>query len=411
MHVPDLNSLSESESHVVLLFDPTPNAFSYLGLGSKRKLIFEKPQTGILEAFEDFSKLASSWSFGWLGYDLKNEIEHLETRNPSPLGHPVVAWWEPEIAIRFSDSFVEILSGDDDDPRMIEALESIKKESKVPEEIQGEMVWSWDKTQYLSAFEKVKQLIQQGDVYELNLCMPLKGQTASNTSWPLFRRLQNLTQAPFSAYLQCGPYRIMSGSPERFLKKEAGRLISQPIKGTVRRGGSPEEDKALAHALQNSEKERAENVMIVDLVRNDLSRVAEKASVEVTDLCSIYSLETVHQMVSTIECSISPEKGISDILRATFPMGSMTGAPKISAMKHIDQLELEGRGAYSGSIGYISPTGDFDLNVLIRSLFHNSISEVLMASVGGAITSLSDPEQEYQECQLKADAIFKTVND
>ena len=151
--------------------------------------------------------------------------------------------------------------------------------------------------------------------------------------------------------------------------------------------------------------------MIVDLVRNDLSRVAEKASVEVTDLCSIYSLETVHQMVSTIECSISPEKGISDILRATFPMGSMTGAPKISAMKHIDQLELEGRGTYSGSIGYISPTGDFDLNVLIRSLFHNSISEVLMASVGGAITSLSDPEQEYQECQLKADAIFKTVND
>jgi para-aminobenzoate synthetase component 1 len=202
----------------------------------------------------------------------------------------------------------------------------------------------------------------------------------------------------------------MSGSPERFLKKEAGRLISQPIKGTVRRGDSPEEDKALAHALQSSEKERAENVMIVDLVRNDLSRVAVKASVEVTDLCSIYSVETVHQMVSTIECSISPEKGLSEILRATFPMGSMTGAPKISAMKHIDRLELEGRGAYSGSIGYISPTGDFDFNVLIRSLFHNSLSEVLISNVGGAITSLSDPEQEYQECHLKADAIIKTVN-
>lgn len=410
MHVPDLNSLCESESHVVLLFDPNPNAFCYLGLGSKRELLFEKPKPGILDALEAFSKLGSAWTFGWLGYDLKNEIEHLETRNPSPLGHPVVAWWEPEIAIRFSDSSVEILSGDEDDPRMIEALESIKRENKVQEGIQGEMVWSWGKTHYLKVLDEVKRLIQQGDVYELNLCMPLKGRAASNTSWPLFSRLQSLTQAPFSAYLQCGAYRIMSGSPERFLKKEAGRLISQPIKGTVRRGGSPEEDKALAHALQSSEKERAENVMIVDLVRNDLSRVAEKATVEVTDLCSIYSLETVHQMVSTIECSISPEKGLSDILRATFPMGSMTGAPKISAMKHIDQLELEGRGAYSGSLGYISPNGDFDLNVLIRSLFHNSISEVLMSSVGGAITSMSDPEQEYQECHLKADAIFKTVN-
>ena len=410
MHVPDLNSLCESESHVVLLFDPTPNAFSYLGIGSKRELLFEKPQPGILKAFENFSKLGSSWTFGWLGYDLKNEIEHLETHNPSPLGHPVLAWWEPEIAIRFSDSSVEILSGDKDDSRMIEALAAIKRESKVQKEIRGEMVWSWKKPDYLRAFDEVKQLIQQGDVYELNLCMPLKGRAASNASWPLFNRLQSLTQAPFSAYLQCGSYRIMSGSPERFLKKEAGRLISQPIKGTVRRGDSPEEDKVLAHSLQSSEKERAENVMIVDLVRNDLSRVAEKATVEVTDLCSIYSIETVHQMVSTIECSISPEKGLSEILHATFPMGSMTGAPKISAMKHIDRLELEGRGAYSGSIGYLSPTGDFDFNVLIRSLFHNSLSEVLISNVGGAITSLSDPEQEYQECHLKAEAIFKTVN-
>jgi len=411
VHVPDLNSLCESESHVVLLFDPTPNAFCYLGIGSKRELIFEKPQPGILEAFETFSKVGDSWTFGWLGYDLKNEIEQLETRKPSPLGHPVLAWWEPEIAIRFSDSAVEILSGDNDDPRMIEALASIKRESNLEEEIRGELVWSWEKTNYLKAFDEVKRLIQQGDVYELNLCMPLKGRADANASWPLFRRLQSLTQAPFSAYLQCGSYRIMSGSPERFLKKEAGRLVSQPIKGTVRRGDTPEEDRALVQALQRSEKERAENVMIVDLVRNDLSRVAEKATVEVTSLCSISSIETVHQMVSTIECSISPEKGLSDILCATFPMGSMTGAPKISAMKHIDRLELEGRGTYSGSIGYISPTGDFDFNVLIRSLFHNSMSEVLMSNVGGAITSLSDPEQEYQECHLKADAIFKTVND
>jgi hypothetical protein len=178
VHVPDLNSLCESESHVVLLFDPTPNAFCYLGIGSKRELLFEKPQPGILKALEAFSKSGGSWTFGWLGYDLKNEIEHLETRNPSPLGHPVLAWWEPEIAIRFSDSSVEILSGDKDDPRMIEALESIKRESKVQEGIRGEMVWSWKKADYFKALDEVKQLIQQGEVYELNLCMPLKCELA-----------------------------------------------------------------------------------------------------------------------------------------------------------------------------------------------------------------------------------------
>ena len=410
MHVPDLSSLCESESHVVLLFDQTPNAFCYLGIGSKRELIFEKTKPGILEALETFTKVGSAWTFGWIGYDLKNEIEHLETRNPSSLGHPVLAWWEPEILIRFSDSSIEILRGNETDPRMLKALMSIKRKSKMQKGIRKEMVWSWDKTQYINALNDIKLRIQQGDVYELNLCMPLKGRASSNDSWPLFNRLQSLTQAPFSAYLQCGAYRIMSGSPERFLKKEARRLISQPIKGTIRRGDSPKEDKALYLALVNSEKERSENLMIVDLVRNDLSRVAEKATVKVTDLCRVYSFKTAHQMISTIECSISPEKGLSDIIRATFPMGSMTGAPKISAMKHIDRIEIEGRGTYSGSVGYISPTGDFDLNVLIRSLFHNSTSEILTANVGGAITSLSDPEQEYQECRLKAEAIIKTVN-
>jgi para-aminobenzoate synthetase component 1 len=202
----------------------------------------------------------------------------------------------------------------------------------------------------------------------------------------------------------------MSGSPERFLKREGDRLMSQPIKGTVRRGRSAEEDNALIDTLQSSEKERAENVMIVDLVRNDLSRIAQKATVEVTELCGIHSFQTVHQMVSTIECRLDKDKGLSDILRATFPMGSMTGAPKISAMKHIDRIEPEGRGSYSGSIGYITPTGDFDFNVLIRSLFHNSKTESLVANVGGAITSLSDAHQEYEECMLKAEAILKAVS-
>ena len=411
MHIPDLSSLCESESHVVLLFDQSPNRSCLLGIGVKRELLFKKSEPGILDALEKFSKEGNAWTFGWFGYDLKNEIENLETRNPDTLGHPVLAWWEPEIVIQFSDSSVDVLSGDINDPRTQEVLHAINQKVEV-EEVggMGKMVWSWDKSKYLQAFDEVKHLIQNGDVYELNLCMPLKGKASSNASWPLFCRLQSLTQAPFSGYLQCRSARIMSGSPERFLKREGDRLMSQPIKGTVRRGRTTEEDNALIDALQSSEKERAENVMIVDLVRNDLSRVAQKASVEVTELCGIHSFQTVHQMVSTIECKLRKDKGLSDILRATFPMGSMTGAPKISAMKHIDRLELEGRGSYSGSIGYITPTGDFDFNVLIRSLFHNSKTEALVANVGGAITALSDPHQEYDECMLKAEAVIKAVS-
>ena len=411
MHIPDLSSLCESESHVVLLFDQSPNRSCLLGLGVKRELTFKTSEPGILDALEKFSKEGSAWTFGWFGYDLKNDIENLETRNTDALGHPVLAWWEPEIVIQFSDATVEVLSGDINDPRAQEALQAIHQKGEMKDWGEmGEMVWSWDKDKYLQAFDDVKHLIQNGDVYELNLCMPLKGKASPHASWPLFCRLQKLTQAPFSGYLQCRSARIMSGSPERFLKREGDRLMSQPIKGTVRRGCSTEEDKALIDALQSSEKERAENVMIVDLVRNDLSRIAQKATVEVTELCGIHSFQTVHQMVSTIECTILEDKGISDILRATFPMGSMTGAPKISAMKHIDRIEREGRGAYSGSIGYITPTGDFDFNVLIRSLFHNSNTEMLVANVGGAITSLSDANEEYEECMLKADAIVKAVS-
>ncbi|PCJ80787.1 MAG: aminodeoxychorismate synthase component I [Bacteroidetes bacterium] len=425
MHVPDLSSLCESESHVVLLFDSSHHATSYLALGCNRELVYDSPESGILEALEAFTKKGKSWTFGWLGYDLKNEIERLETRAPSPLAHPVLAWWEPEIVIKFSYSGYEVIQGDPNDPRTLEALSSLESQERKNVYPEGgnenEMVWSWKKDEYLKAFHEVKSLIKNGDVYELNLCMPLKGRAPSSSSWPLFTRLESLTRAPFSAYLQCGPHRIMSGSPERFLKKTGSRLLSQPIKGTIRRGLTSEEDLSLARELQSSEKERAENVMIVDLVRNDLSRVAQKATVEVTELCAIHSFSTVHQMVSSIQCQLAPDKGLASILHATFPMGSMTGAPKIAAMKHIDRLELEGRGSYSGSAGYIDPSGDFDLNVLIRSLFHNvsqeginvsqeGINETnLVSNVGGAITSLSDGELEYQECLLKAESVIKAV--
>jgi para-aminobenzoate synthetase component 1 len=203
---------------------------------------------------------------------------------------------------------------------------------------------------------------------------------------------------------------LISASPERFLKKEGSRIISQPIKGTTRRGQNETEDNELKEQLKNDPKERAENVMITDLVRNDLSRFAQKGTVKVDELCGLYTVKTVHQMISTVSCQVSENVGLAKILRSTFPMGSMTGAPKVSSMQLIERYENMRRGLYSGSVGYVTPDGDFDFNVVIRSLQYNAPKKYLSAMVGGAITSGSIPEKEYEECLLKVEALRKALS-
>ena len=223
--------------------------------------------------------------------------------------------------------------------------------------------------------------------------------------------LNKITQAPFSSFFHTGDYTVFCGSPERFLKREGNTLLSEPIKGTAKRGKTGEEDDKLKNDLINDPKERAENIMIVDLVRNDLSKIATKNSVTVNDLCKIHTFETVHQMISSISCEINENTPFIDIIKATFPMGSMTGVPKIRAMELIEEHESFKRGLYSGSIGYIKPNGDFDFNVVIRSLLYNKAKKLLSCSVGGAITDLSSPEKEYEECLTKVQRILDGMNE
>jgi para-aminobenzoate synthetase component 1 len=263
----------------------------------------------------------------------------------------------------------------------------------------------WDRETYLDKFDAVQAALKRGDIYEMNLCMPWQGQAPGEASWPLFERLAAATKAPHSAYIQAGDHRVLCASPERFLEKRGDTLRSQPIKGTVRRGATPEEDDALKLGLLESEKECAENVMIVDLVRNDLSRVAIPKSVTVNELFGLHTFSTVHQMISTISCQLQPEATAEDVLRATFPMGSMTGAPKLSAMNLIASLEGHGRGVYSGTIGYVNAQGDWDMNVVIRSLMHRAESGRVDATVGGALTLLANGDDEYDECLLKVAAL------
>jgi para-aminobenzoate synthetase component 1 len=255
--------------------------------------------------------------------------------------------------------------------------------------------------------EKVKQIlshIRRGDIYEANFCQEFYAHGSIN---PLttYHNLNAISSPPFATYLKLDAHYLLSATPERYIKKIGEKVISSPIKGTAARSRDEEEDHAFAKALSQDPKERSENVMIVDLVRNDLSRIAKKGSVRVEELCRVYPFKQVYQMISTVACELGLGISQVDVIRATFPMGSMTGAPKVSAMQIIEDLEETKRGLYSGTVGYFTPDGDFDFNVIIRSILYNASENYISYSVGGAITAKSDPDKEYAECLLKAKAM------
>ncbi len=264
--------------------------------------------------------------------------------------------------------------------------------------------------EYLRHVRELKENIQQGDIYEINYCMEFSADNIAVDPLSLFSELCSLARAPFSFLVKIKDEYIICASPELFLKKEGELLITKPIKGTIKRDADPAIDAQLKQELYASLKERTENVMAVDVARNDLSQVAQKGSVAVNKLYNIESYESVHQMVSTVSCKIKPGTGLNEIIKATFPMASMTGAPKISAMNLIDKHEDFARNYYSGTVGFVRGNGDFTLPVIIRSIFYNDSTKRLSFAVGGAITYLSEPEKEYNECLLKAKNILKALN-
>jgi para-aminobenzoate synthetase component I len=262
--------------------------------------------------------------------------------------------------------------------------------------------------EYIEKLEVVLKHIQRGDIYEMNFCFPFTG-NGSIDPVSAYKQLCRNSPAPFSCFYRMKHNYLICSSPERFISKTGSTIISQPIKGTIKRGSNEEEDEILKNSLRNSEKEQSENVMIVDLVRNDLSRIAKRGSVNVDELFGIYSFPAVHQMISTVSAEVRMDVTFSDILKALFPMGSMTGAPKIRAMQIINEQEEFNRGLYSGSVGYITPDGNFDLNVVIRSIIYNDELKKISIPVGSAITAVSDAGKEYEECLLKAKALLSVI--
>lgn len=374
---------------------------------------FTSIQTDFEKAFEDvyqYQSKSNDWLFGYLAYDLKNDVEHLQSQNFDGLGFPDLYFFQPKKIFLLKDTTLEIqylnMCDDEIDSDFEDILNQEKGESQESKVTIQQRI---SKENYLKKVNKMLAHIHRGDIYEANFCMEFYAEEAVIAPYEAYKKLNEISDAPFSVYFKKNQQYLLSASPERYLKKENEKVISQPIKGTAKRNSNSELDKQNKIALQNNAKERSENIMIVDLVRNDLSQTATKSSVEVEELCNVYSFKQVHQMISTITSNIAHTTSPIEILRTTFPMGSMTGAPKISAMKIIEDLEETKRGLYSGAVGYFTPSGNFDFNVVIRSILYNSENQYLSFSVGSAITSEAIPENEYEECLLKAKAMFEVL--
>ncbi len=358
---------------------------------------------------KSFYEKNNDWLFGFLSYDLKNDVEELNSNNPDRVGFPLLNFFVPEILIQIKDDKLIIESVKFSPENIYESILKTIKEGDCECAGEWEMKSRETETEYKEKIKKIKEHIVEGDLYEMNYCTEFYVDACFIEPAALYSSLNYIAKAPFSSFYKWNDKYLNCGSPERFIKKEGDELISQPIKGTAPRGKNKIEDQENKIALSKSEKDKAENVMIVDLVRNDLSRSCEAGSVVVDELFGIYGFEQVWQMISTVSGKLKNDVHFIDALKALFPMGSMTGAPKIMAMELIEKYEITSRGLYSGSVGYITPGGDFDFNVVIRSILYNSAEHYLSYHVGGAIVFDSDPEGEYQECLLKAKSMRKAL--
>ena len=374
---------------------------------------FTSIKTDYENAFQDLYQYQSQtkdWLFGYLSYDLKNDTEDLQSNNFDGLDFPDLFFFQPKKLFLIKGNEVEIQylrMCDDEIETDFEEITHCSLFSVPTSDVEIQQRIS--KENYLSKVSKMLEHIHRGDIYEANFCMEFYAKNAQIEPLEIYQKLNAISEPPFAVYFKNNFQYLLSASPERYLRKEGNKVISQPIKGTARRSFDIEQDEQLKSDLAQNEKERSENIMIVDLVRNDLSHTATKGSVQVEELCQIYTFKQVHQMISSIVSEVENTTSPIEILRTTFPMGSMTGAPKISAMQIIEELEETKRGLYSGAVGYFTPTGDFDFNVVIRSILYNSKNQYLSFSVGSAITSQAIPEMEYEECLLKAKAMFEVL--
>ncbi len=384
------------------------SSFDYLAaFGVKKKC---NPKKNIFKAFQNFLDINKDWVFGHFSYDLKNDLENLQSENEDYFNFDKLNFFIPFYIFIVKNKTLTIIydNSKNDIDSIYNKILNQKIISTNNSKFSVKPVIS--KKKYLQKIDYIKNHIQKGDIYEMNFCQEFRVNFNRFNPSQLFFKLNNYTKSPFSSYYKLNNKYCLCSSPERYIKKINNKIISQPIKGTASRSESKSIDSKNKSHLMKSEKDFSENVMIVDLVRNDLSITAKKNTVKVEELAKVYSYKNVHHLISTITSEIKLKVHPLDVIKHSFPMGSMTGAPKIKSMELIEKYENVKRGLYSGSIGYFTPNLDFDFNVVIRSLLYNKKSNYLSFIVGSAITSDSDPEKEHEECLIKGKSILNILD-
>jgi para-aminobenzoate synthetase component I len=357
------------------------------------------------EELRDFSNAESDWLFGHFSFDLKKETEDSASNLPDRIEFPELFFFVPEVLLLLERRSIQIGLFGDDHLRIWEEIQSTPVDSHYPRKESGTIQSRIARAEYIQIIEQLRRHILRGDCYEINFCQEFFVENAWLDPLDLYREMNRVSPSPFSAFYVVEQKYLLCASPERYLKRSGDRILSQPIKGTAARDrDNPAADEALKSGLLASEKDRAENVMIVDLVRNDLSKICATDSVEVSELFGIYSFAQVHQMISTIEGKLIESLDWTEMVARTFPMGSMTGAPKKRVLELTEQYEKTKRGIFSGALGYVKPDRDFDFNVVIRSMLYNEPDRYLSWFAGSGITYQSDPQKEYEECLIKVAA-------
>jgi para-aminobenzoate synthetase component 1 len=386
--------------------DPYSAFDVFIAAGVKKDL--NHSNKGSFDQLNDLLSENHEFIPGYFAYDLKNQAEDLYSLNPDHLGFQDIYFFLPQHSIQIKGNEVQITTDSPDD------LWKVLNEYEIPESanpISKPNIQSrFSKEEYITSVKEIQKHIQRGDIYELNFCQEFYAENYCINPLEIFIQLNNISPTPFANYFKINNHFIISATPERFLSRRGNKLISQPIKGTSSRKSNIIQDEEQKNLLLKNEKERSENVMIVDLVRNDLTKSAKAGTVKVEELFGLYSFKQVHQMISTVVCEAKEGLPNTKIISNTFPMGSMTGAPKISAMQLVEKYERSKRGVYSGALGYFAPNGDFDFNVVIRTILYNADLNYLSFHVGSAITLDSDPEKEYDECLLKGMAILEVLS-
>jgi len=385
---------------------PREDADALLAVGAEDSFVLQPDEVVDWSALGRWIKDKPDWVMGWVGYDARRSVEQFYDRLFTPGHMPVVCLIKPKHVARISGGEYHMLKG-----TWNETWNEWLNPEAIADTMHEQVEWHPGVSQddYGMHAKDLMHQIQLGNIYEANYCIDFYANARLKDPAAVWRRLYRKTKAPFAAYAEVDGHHLLCASPERYLKRTGNRVISQPIKGTARRSQDPVEDEQLKQQLASSRKEQAENVMIVDLVRNDLSRCAVRGSVKVDELFGVHTFPTVHHLISTISCEVDAACDWTALMQASFPMGSMTGAPKLSAMQWIERHERTSRGIYSGTLGYIEPSGDFDFNVVIRSIQYDAQRQLLQCNVGGAITALCDLEEEYKECLLKASAVLDVL--